>query len=162
MDIATIIGVITAITLIMMTAEFDMTVWGNVPSYFTVIGGSIGMMLISFPLPDILRIPRCYGYVIKPPKADADRVEVINDLEKGILMLSRFKTYFLATGWIGVLIGAVLMLRSMDDPAAIGPAMSLSLLTALYGTILAYVFCVAPCTKLQVRLDEWKKVTSTN
>jgi len=157
MDIATIIGVITAITLIMLTAEFDMTVWGDVPSYLMVIGGSIGMMLISFPLPDINRLPRYIMYAFKPPKADADRETVISELEKGILMLSRAKTYAQATGWIGVLIGAVLIARYMDDPSALGSAISLCLLTALYGTVIAYIFCLPLCTKLQVRLDEWKK-----
>ena len=40
--------------------------------------------------------------------------------------------------YLGVLIGLVLMLAHMDDPAAIGPAMAICLLTALYGTILKY------------------------
>ena len=44
----------------------------------------------------------------------------------------------MASGWVGVLIGLVLMLANMDDPAAVGPAMAICLLTALYGTILKY------------------------
>ena len=39
---------------------------------------------------------------------------------------------------IKTLIGLVLMLAHMDDPAAVGPAMAICLLTALYGTILKY------------------------
>ena len=37
-------------------------------------------------------------------------------------------------GWLGVLVGAVMLLASLEvDPAGIGPAMALMLLTALYG-----------------------------
>ena len=86
-----------------------------------------------------------------------DRAKLINELEKGILMLSRAKTYAQATGWVGVLIGAVIMLTHMDDPAAIGPGAALALLTALYGTLIAYFICLPLCTKLQVRLGELKE-----
>ena len=157
MDIATIVGLVTAMTLTLMTADFHMTIFGDAASYLTVVGSSIGLMLISFPLSDINRLPRYIMYAFKPPKADADRETVISELEKGILMLSRAKTYAQATGWIGVLIGAVLIARYMDDPSALGSAISLCLLTALYGTVIAYIFCLPLCTKLQVRLDEWKK-----
>jgi len=42
-----------------------------------------------------------------------------------------------AMGLIGTLIGLVQMLQSMDDPAKIGPAMAVALLTTFYGAILA-------------------------
>ena len=45
----------------------------------------------------------------------------------------------IAGGIIGVLIGLVNMLMHMDDPAALGPAMSMCLLTALYGATFKYL-----------------------
>ena len=45
----------------------------------------------------------------------------------------------MAGGIIGVLIGLVNMLMHMDDPAALGPAMSMCLLTALYGATFKYL-----------------------
>ena len=45
----------------------------------------------------------------------------------------------IAGGIIGVLIGLVNMLMHMDDPAALGPAMSMCLLPALYGTYFKYI-----------------------
>ena len=37
-------------------------------------------------------------------------------------------------GWLGVLFGAIMLLANLEvDPAGIGPAMSIMLLTALYG-----------------------------
>jgi chemotaxis protein MotA len=52
-------------------------------------------------------------------------------------------------GMIGTLAGLVLMLKNMDDPKAIGPAMSLALLTTMYGAILANVFCLPVAQKLE-------------
>lgn len=44
-----------------------------------------------------------------------------------------------AFGMIGTLIGLVIMLKNMDDPAAIGPGMAIALLTTMYGAIMANV-----------------------
>ena len=40
---------------------------------------------------------------------------------------------FLGAGWIGLLIGSVLMLQNMADPSAIGPAVAVAILSLLYG-----------------------------
>ncbi len=45
-----------------------------------------------------------------------------------------------AMGMIGTLIGLVAMLLNMADPAAIGPAMAVALLTTLYGAMLGNIF----------------------
>jgi len=44
-----------------------------------------------------------------------------------------------AFGMIGTLIGLVIMLKNMDDPAAIGPGMAIALLTTMYGAIIANI-----------------------
>ena len=44
-----------------------------------------------------------------------------------------------AFGMIGTLIGLVIMLKNMDDPAAIGPGMAIALLTTMYGAIMANI-----------------------
>ena len=56
-----------------------------------------------------------------------------------------------AMGMIGTLIGLVQMLQAMDDPAAIGPAMAVALLTTLYGAILAFVIFAPIAAKLETR-----------
>jgi chemotaxis protein MotA len=38
---------------------------------------------------------------------------------------------------IGTMVGLILMLQDLDDPAAIGPAMAIALITTFYGCILA-------------------------
>jgi len=67
------------------------------------------------------------------------------------------KTFAQASGWIGVLVGAVLMLQNLDDPKKIGPGVAIMLLSALYGTILAYLFFWPVCTKLEVYLEELRR-----
>lgn len=55
-----------------------------------------------------------------------------------------------AWGMIGTLVGLINMLQNMDDPSAIGPAMSVALLTTLYGSLLANWICIPVASKLKV------------
>jgi len=57
-------------------------------------------------------------------------------------------------GMIGTLIGLVQMLKELDDPAAIGPAMAIALLTTLYGAVLAFVLFGPIASKLESRTKE--------
>ncbi len=57
-------------------------------------------------------------------------------------------------GMIGTLVGLVQMLKTLDDPSAIGPAMAVALLTTLYGAILAFVVFNPLADKLENRSEE--------
>ena len=74
-------------------------------------------------------------------------------------MFTKIKLNAQATGWVGFKISLVLMLRSMEDPAAIGPSVAVALLPALYGILIAYWICLPISTKVQLRLDELKKAS---
>ena len=65
-----------------------------------------------------------------------------------------------AMGMIGTLIGLVAMLANMDDPKSIGPAMSVALLTTLYGAMFANRFALPIADKLALRRDEEGRVKS--
>ncbi len=54
-----------------------------------------------------------------------------------------------AMGLIGTLVGLVQMLSALDDPAAIGPAMALALLTTFYGAIMGLVLLAPLAGKLE-------------
>jgi len=56
-----------------------------------------------------------------------------------------------AMGMIGTLIGLVDMLSNMSDPASIGPAMAVALLTTLYGVLIANVLATPIAEKLELR-----------
>lgn len=64
-----------------------------------------------------------------------------------------------AFGMIGTIVGLVQMLSAMDDPAAIGPAMAVALLTTLYGAMLANLICLPMADKLanKISIEEMKQ-----
>ncbi len=68
---------------------------------------------------------------------------------KGASILRKAAEISPAMGLIGTLIGLVQMLGNLDDPASIGPAMAVALLTTLYGAILAYVVFIPLASKLE-------------
>lgn len=53
-----------------------------------------------------------------------------------------------AWGMIGTLIGLINMLQKLDDPSAIGPQMSVALVTTLYGSLIANWLCAPIVGKL--------------
>jgi flagellar motor component MotA len=66
--------------------------------------------------------------------------EKVTDPQKVTLyaaVFSRAHQLAWGAGLLGTLIGMVLMLANMADPAAVGPGMAVSLLTLLYGAFLA-------------------------
>jgi len=72
----------------------------------------------------------------------------------GAEILSTMATFFPAMGLIGTLIGLVQMLRVMEDPGTIGPAMALALLTTFYGAVAANLICLPMAGKLRKRSKE--------
>lgn len=68
-----------------------------------------------------------------------------------------FKTLaaqFPAWGMIGTLMGLINLLKTLDDPAGIGPAMALAIITTFYGSILANFVCTPIANKLQANSAE--------
>jgi chemotaxis protein MotA len=59
-----------------------------------------------------------------------------------------------AMGMVGTLIGLVQMLKTLDDPSTIGPAMAVALLTTLYGAVMAFVLFNPIASKLEARTSE--------
>ncbi|MFZ0392053.1 MAG: MotA/TolQ/ExbB proton channel family protein [Calditrichia bacterium] len=86
----------------------------------------------------------------------------VNNLEerhgKGHGILEAFGTFAPAFGMIGTLIGLVLMLQNMKDPAGIGPAMAVALITTFYGAVLANLVFLPLAGKLKERTREEVKV----
>ena len=72
---------------------------------------------------------------------------------KGANIFISIAAYAPAMGMVGTLIGLVQMLQTMDDPAAIGPAMAVALLTTFYGAVIANVFCSPMAGKLKNRSE---------
>lgn len=78
---------------------------------------------------------------------DGTRPEVIEDIlrtemdavatrhKNGKQVVAQMGRFAPAFGMIGTLMGLIIMLGNMDDPAAIGPGMAVALITTLYGAI---------------------------
>lgn len=62
--------------------------------------------------------------------------------------------YAPAFGMIGTLMGLINLLKQLDDPNAIAPAMALALVTTFYGTILSNLIFTPISNKLRVRHEE--------
>jgi chemotaxis protein MotA len=59
-----------------------------------------------------------------------------------------------AFGMIGTLVGLVAMLANLSDPDSLGPAMAIALITTLYGSVVANMFCIPFVGKLKARTKE--------
>ncbi len=74
--------------------------------------------------------------------------------ETGIELAGALAAYSPALGMIGTVIGLVQMLKNMDDPSTIGPAMAVALITTFYGAILANLVFLPIVGKLKHRSKE--------
>lgn len=62
-----------------------------------------------------------------------------------------------AFGMIGTLVGLIQMLSNLSDPSTIGPAMSVAMLTTLYGAMIANLFALPMADKI----SSWAHTEST-
>jgi len=203
MDIATIIGLIAGVSLLVWT-------FMDSSSVAIVCGGAVSAALIGFPLKNILGtvkvVKNCFfakarnandliadmvryaeiarrdgilslenvtheindpfivsGIQMAVDGTDPDLIQTImmNDLEtiesrhnEGKALFENIGKYAPAFGMIGTLIGLVIMLKNMNDPATIGPAMAVALLTTLYGALIANLVALPMADKLGLRSRE--------
>ncbi|NNL67358.1 MAG: motility protein A [Myxococcales bacterium] len=210
MDIATLIGMISGVALIIgaMASGGSLGSFFNVPGLMIVLGGTLAATLINESLTRVLgavkvgmqalverRTPaqetiqtviqlaakaRKEGlvslendnipdeFLARGVRLGVDGIdpEAVNSILRSELSTMRERhrrgqTIFKfmgstapAMGMVGTLVGLVQMLKTLDDPAAIGPAMAVALLTTLYGAIIAFVFCNPIASKLEARTGE--------
>lgn len=86
--------------------------------------------------------------------------DINQSIERHVVGADMFKAmavYAPAMGMIGTLIGLVQMLANMSDPAAIGPAMAVALLTTLYGAVIANAFA-SPLAEKLILISGYEKL----
>jgi len=217
MDIATLIGIVAGLGLIIVAIMLGGEIGGfvNVPSMLVVFGGVTCATLVKFPISNCIAAmklgakiafknspddPRSVydiaielaGIVRQKGLLGLESVTVENELMKrGIRMcvdgmaaevikesISKEVDMALkaemagesfwrgigdmapAWGMIGTLIGLVQMLANLSDPAAIGPAMAVAMLTTFYGAVLANLFAIPLADKLEIKIDNTKNTRS--
>ena len=98
------------------------------PSAFFVIVPTIGTLLVGF-----------NGYFISSItsvwKKDVDNLNLV----KGVEFWKAPKRYTIAFSFLGLMIGMIAMLGSLDDMGSIGPKLAVALITILYGFIWGYI-----------------------
>lgn len=94
------------------------------------------------------------------PGAEAERLmrkelhAIADRHAKGASVLRRAADVAPAMGLIGTLVGLVQMLGNLEDPAAIGPAMAVALLTTFYGAVLGNMVLAPLAGKLERKSDD--------
>ena len=73
---------------------------------------------------------------------------------KGQGIFKTMAAMFPAWGMIGTLMGLINLLKALDDPSAIGPAMAVALVTTFYGSVFANYICTPIQGKLQMKSEE--------
>jgi chemotaxis protein MotA len=81
-----------------------------------------------------------------------ERDQYIERLEEGGRFFKVLGDAAPAFGMIGTLVGLVQMLSNMEDPAAIGPAMAVALLTTLYGALISNLIAIPINEKMGAKL----------
>lgn len=85
---------------------------------------------------------------------EAEIIAVEDRHYQGRALLEKAGEYAPSWGMIGTLVGLVLMLNSLQDPAGLGPSMAVALLTTLYGTVLANLVFIPMASKLESKTEE--------
>jgi len=99
----------------------------DIPSVLIVIGVSLGMLLMAF--------GSDLGSAIKTVfRKSTGRKALILSL----IVFERGKSFAIASGVIGTLIGVVNMLANLDHIAALGPGLATALITSIYALALSY------------------------
>jgi chemotaxis protein MotA len=94
------------------------------------------------------------------PETDIKRIletEIITTTDRdvrAVQVLQGMGTYAPALGLIGTLIGLVQLLGNLQDPATVGPSMSMALLTTLYGALLANLIFMPLAGKMHAFTEE--------
>jgi len=136
-----IIGLIAILTVIPL-AMGDVTIFFDLPCVLIVLGGTIGMLLWA---------GASIGSMFKAVFSGNATLE---ELQTGVQGWRLARVFTIAAGVMGTLIGYTLMLKEMDDPAAIGPGMAMALLTTFYGIVLSFAICLPLQARLQERAEE--------
>jgi chemotaxis protein MotA len=74
--------------------------------------------------------------------------------ERGVKILKQIGSYGPSFGMVGTLLGLVIMLANLKDPAALGPSMAVAIITTFYGAMMAYLFALPLAEKLMIKNTE--------
>lgn len=132
-------GILIVVGGLSIASGGDWGIFLDVPSLLWLAGMLIGVLWMSFGPRAVIQAV----LAVTPwgPSPDRDRCAGI------LLVFARAYQVAWGAGIIGMLIGDIIMLQNMADPAQIGPGLAVSLLPLVYGACLAE-FILAPCQQV--------------
>jgi flagellar motor component MotA len=104
------------------------------PSLILVVGGTFGVLMIACDTSDWKNA----GRMLSGPRKSLDQA----GCQSAAVFFGQASRAAIAAGVIGQVMGMIIMLGQLDDPAALGPGMAVSLISALYGLGLSEFFFV--------------------
>jgi flagellar motor component MotA len=137
-----IIGLLIVVVLMGLAMGNEVSIFIDIPSALIVLGFTLGALIFAR-----AGIPNMFAASFS---AEATKEQ----LQAAARGWAQARTYLVASGFIGVLIGGVIMLKNMDDPAAIGPGAAIAIITIFYGLLLAYGLCLPMQARLEDRARE--------
>ena len=129
-----IVGVLILVVGLMVGIGSNLPSMIDPPSVIIVIAFVLGVLLMSG--------TRIESMVASIFSTDS-RPEELASAARGWALARRASV---AGGAVGTLTGGIIMLKHLDDLAALGPGAAIGLLTMLYGLVIGYGFCL-PCQK---------------
>ncbi len=127
-----IAGVVILLLGLMLGIGSNIEAFVDPPSIIIVVAFGLGALWIA----DASIGHMVRGIFSKDPRAV--------DLDAAASGWQLARTASVVVGFVGLLVGMVIMLKSIDDPAALGPGLAIAHLTVFYGLIVGYGFCL-PC-----------------
>jgi flagellar motor component MotA len=119
-------------------------------SLIIVLLGTLGLLLFGGS-----RLGNMFGVVFSGEATVAD-------LQEAAQAWKQAGAYMMTCGGIGTFIGLIIMLKNMDDPAAIAPGMAIALLTTFYGIVLGLGICLPLSARLEDRARPQEEETRTS
>ncbi len=124
-----------------------------------------GILSLENELPEYFAHDPFLGNAIKMivDGADAETLEKVleamleNEEKKWKIEINfweQFAALAPAYGMIGTLIGLIQMLKNLNDPSTLGPAMAVALITTLYGALMANTFGGPIANKLKIYAEK--------
>ena len=117
----------------------SLPIFFDAPSFFIVI---VPTLLLSFAFHGPTSV---FGALRSQDRGEPE-------LKNSIVVLRTLQNLTRACGCIGSLMGLVMMLANMDNPAKIGPAMAVAVLSVLYGLFIAELFLGPLISQRQIGL----------
>jgi len=136
-----IVGLVILLALLAL-AMGDLTLFVDIPSLIFVPGFTIGALIFAR-----AGIPNMFGAAFAA-EATCDQ------LKAAARGWGQARTYSVASGFIGTLMGFVIIGQNFDDIGALGPGLALGIMTVFYGLVLGYGICLPMQSRLEDRARE--------